>query len=220
MPITSVSDHLRDLAITEYAESHSDPEPEVLTRLTREAEERLMYPRMNSGHIQGRLLKLLVRITGASHVLELGTYAAYSTHCLAEGLPEDGHLTTIDVNEEMEEVIGRSLSEAGIHERVTSLIGDAKELLRSMDLSIYDLIYLDADKRGYPEYYHLIIPQMKSGALLVADNTLWGGKVALTDKEDPQTVAVREFNDLISADPTVEKVLIPLRDGLTLIYKK
>lgn len=220
MPIASVSDHLRDLAITEYAEAHSDPEPEILTRVTRDAEERLMYPRMNSGHIQGRLLKLLVRITQARQVLEIGTYAAYSTHCLAEGLPDDGHLTTIEVNDEMQEVIGRSLSEEEIHERVTSLIGDAKELLRSMDLSIYDLIYLDADKRGYPEYYHLIIPRMKSGALLIADNTLWGGKVALTDKEDPQTVAVREFNDLVSADSTLEKVLIPLRDGLTLIYKK
>ena len=220
MPIASVSEHLRELAITEYAERHTDKEPALLTRLTREADERLMYPRMNCGHLQGRLLRMLVRITGASKVLELGTYAAYSTHCLAEGLPERGHLTTIDVNDEMEPVIRASLSEAGIHEKVTSLIGDAKELLTTMDLSAYDLIYLDADKRGYPDYYHLIVPAMRSGALLIADNTLWGGKVALSDCHDPQTESLRSFNDLIAEDASVEKVLLPLRDGLTLIYKK
>ncbi|WP_288965873.1 O-methyltransferase [uncultured Porphyromonas sp.] len=220
MPIASVSEHLRELAITEYAERHTDREPEILTRLTREADERLMYPRMNCGHLQGRLLRMLVRITGAREVLELGTYAAYSTHCLAEGLPEGGHLTTIDVNDEMEPVIHDSLSEAGIHEKVTSLIGNATELLPTLDLSSYDLIYLDADKKGYPDYYHLIVPAMKPGTLLIADNTLWGGKVAQRDSHDPQTMALRSFNDLVAEDPSVEKVLIPLRDGLTLIYKK
>lgn len=220
MPIASVSEHLRELAITEYAERHTDREPEILTRLTREADERLMYPRMNCGHLQGRLLRMLVRITGAREVLELGTYAAYSTHCIAEGLPEGGHLTTIDVNDEMEPVIHDSLSEAGIHDKVTSLIGNAKELLPTLDLSSYDLIYLDADKKGYPDYYHLIVPAMRPGTLLIADNTLWGGKVAQSDSHDPQTMALRSFNDLVADDPSVEKVLLPLRDGLTLIYKK
>lgn len=220
MPTASVSEHLRSLALTEYSEAHSDAEPEILTRLTREADEHLMYPRMNCGHIQGRLLRMLVQLTHAKQVLELGTFAAYSTHCLAEGLPEGGQLTTIEVNDEMEPIIRTSLSEAGIHERVRSLIGDAKEILRDLDIMRYDLIYLDADKRGYPEYYRLIVPYMRPGALLVADNTLWGGKVILPDQKDPQTRAVREFNDLIKDDDSVEKVLLPLRDGLTLILKK
>lgn len=179
-----------------------------------------MYPRMNCGHIQGRLLRLITRLARAREVLELGTYAAYSTHCLAEGLPPDGLLTTIDVNDEMEEVIERSLDEGGIRERVTSLIGDAKELLPTLDIARYDLIYLDADKRGYPDYYRLLVPRMRPGALLIADNTLWGGKVAIPRWDDPQTVAVRVFNDLVRGDETVETVLLPLRDGLTLIHKR
>lgn len=220
MPKSLVSERLSAMAQDRYAVEHSDPEPELLAELTRRADEQLMYPRMNCGPIQGRLLRMLVRLMGATEVLEVGTFIGYSGHCLAEGIPEGGHLDTIEVNDEMEPMIISTLSDEALDCRITFRNADARELLPEIDPARYDLIYLDADKRSYPLYYRLLVPRMRSGALLIADNTLWGGKVTDPEATDPQTSALREFNDLVRNDPSVDKVLLPLRDGLTLILKR
>lgn len=212
-----------DSKIEEYILAHIDREPDNLYRLYRRVNTELLYTRMCSGHLQGRLLKMLTRMISPHRVLELGTYAGYSALCIAEGLEDDDcRVDTIEVEDELEDFIRQSLEESPYGNRVSLHIGDAVTLLPELlEYNSYDMIYIDANKRHYVEYYNLLIDRLRSGAFILADNTLWDGKV--TDAavhHDAQTRGIASFNDLVADDDRVEKVILPLRDGLTLIYKK
>ena len=205
--------------LEEYILRHIDAEPEHLARLDRDTHVRLLYPRMCSGHLQGRLLKMLVRMINPQHVLELGTYSGYATQCLAEGLLRDeAHIDTIEIDDELEDFIRQHLSQSPVASRITLHIGDAVEILSSLNRQ-FDLIYIDANKRDYLAYYDLAMSHLVLGGYILADNTLWDGKVADHASHDPQTRGIRAFNDRVASDPRVEKVILPLRDGLTVIRK-
>ncbi len=205
--------------LEEYILRHIDAEPEHLRRLDRDTHVRLLYPRMCSGHLQGRLLKMLVRMINPQHVLELGTYSGYATQCLAEGLLRDeAHIDTIEIDDELEDFIRQHLSQSPVASRITLHIGDAVEILSSLNRQ-FDLIYIDANKRDYITYYNLAMAHLVPGGFIIADNTLWDGKVVDPASHDPQTRGIRAFNDQVASDPRVEKVILPLRDGLTLIRK-
>lgn len=205
------------MALEEYISEHSSPEPEILQDLTREAYRTLIHPRMVSGHIQGRFLKFLVKMIAPKRVLELGTYIGYSALCIAEGLSEDALLTTIEVNDELEQRILDLFDKAGVSKKIELLIGDAVKILPTLPLEEFQLVYLDANKALYPEYYRILSDRMKSDSYIIADNTLWGGKLLDPKSHDPQTRGIREFNELVAHDNRMEKLLLPLRDGLTLI---
>lgn len=212
-----------DKDIEEYITAHIDREPDNLHRVYRRVNTELLYSRMCSGHLQGRLLKMLTRMINPHRVLELGTYAGYSALCIAEGLGGDDDLVdTIELEDELEEFIMRTLDESEYGKRVRLHIGDALELLPALlEENDYDMVYVDANKRHYVEYYNMLIDRLHSGAFILADNTLWDGKVADEGShKDAQTRGIVAFNDLVSEDDRVEKVILPLRDGLTLIYKK
>ncbi len=204
--------------LEDYILAHSDPEPETLRQVDRESNLRLVNGRMCSGHLQGRLLKMLVRLTGARRILELGTFSGYSALCLAEGMPEEGELHSIEVDDELEEFI---LSNWNGDPRLHLHIGDAEEIMPSWPNGYFDLIFIDADKRRYLEYYAEAKRLLSPGGLIIADNTLWSGHIADPAYDrDAQTRALRRFNDLVAADTEVEKVILPMRDGITLIWKK
>ncbi len=206
------------MTLEDYICTHIDPEPEWLRQIDRATNLHLYNPRMSSGHLQGRLLKMLVALTGARRVLELGTFSAYSTLCLAEGLPDDGEVHSIEFNDELEDFIRANLALTTLGEKVRLHIGDACRLIGSVAPGErFDLAFIDADKRQYPDYYRLVKRRMRPGGLIVADNTLWDGHVVAGEHHSSQTRGVMEFNDLVAADPQVEKVILPLRDGLTLI---
>lgn len=212
-----MNNRLQEMALEEYISEHSSPEPEILQDLTREAYRTLIHPRMVSGHIQGRFLKFLVKMIAPKRVLELGTYIGYSALCIAEGLSEDALLTTIEVNDELEQRILDLFDKAGVSKKIELLIGDAVKILPTLPLEEYQLVYLDANKALYPEYYRILSDRMKSDSYIIADNTLWGGKLLDPKSHDPQTRGIREFNELVAHDNRMEKLLLPLRDGLTLI---
>ena len=206
--------------LEDYILNHIDAEPENLYRLDRDTHLQLLYSRMCSGHLQGRLLKMLVRMINPKMVLELGTYSAYSALCLAEGLTDDScHVHTIEIEDELEDFIREHLAQSPFGHRVTLHIGDAADIVPTLG-ETFDLIYIDANKRDYVAYYHMVMPYLRQGGFIIADNTLWDGKVADgIEHHDAQTQGILAFNDLVAADPRVEKVILPLRDGLTLIHK-
>lgn len=208
------------MSLEDYILSHIDSEPENLYQLDRDTHLQLLYTRMCSGHLQGRLLKMLVRMIRPKCVLELGTYSAYSALCLAEGLADNNcHLHTIEIEDELEDFIREHLAQSPFGNRVTLHIGDAAEIVPTLG-ETFDLVYIDANKRDYVSYYHLVMPYLRQGGFIIADNTLWDGKVADgLDHHDTQTQGILAFNDCVAADPRVEKVIIPIRDGLTLIHK-
>lgn len=211
-----------NMEFEDYILDHIDKEPEHLHKLDRDTHLRLINPRMCSGHLQGRLLKMLVRMIRPKMMLELGTYSGYSAQCLAEGLLDsDAHLHTIEICDELEDFIQEHLSECPWRDRITLHIGDAKQILPQL-ATPFDLVLIDANKRDYAAYYELVMPHVRPGGFIVADNTLWGGKVANSqgEKLDAQTEGILRFNDRVARDNRVEKVIVPLRDGLTLIYKK
>lgn len=211
-----------DEALEAYIQSHIEAEPENLQRLGRDTHLRLLYPRMCSGHIQGRLLKMLVRMIDPLNILELGTYSAYSALCLAEGLTrEDAHIDTVEIDDELEDFIREHLKQSPYGSRITLHIGDALDIVPTLGKQ-YDLVYVDANKRHYPQYYELVMQYLQPGGFIIADNTLWDGKVAETEhkQSDRQTQGIMEFNRMVAHDPRVEVVIIPVRDGLTLIHKR
>ena len=207
--------------IDAYMAAHSDAEPEYLALVSRAAHVHTINPRMLSGHFQGRILKMLVRMIQPQRVLEIGTFVGYSALCMAEGLPEGGHVDTIEIDDELEEFIREQLAKSPFEERITLHIGDALQVIPQLDTT-FDLVFIDADKRLYRDYYELVLPRLKSGGFILADNTLWDGKVLIDKPEsnDYQTIAIKAFNDFIATDNRIEKVILPLRDGLTLIMKK
>lgn len=208
--------------LEDYILNHIDAEPEHLHELDRDTHIKLLYSRMCSGHLQGRMLKMLVRMIRPRRVLELGTYSGYSAQCLAEGLlDDDAHVHTIEIEDELEDFLLEHFAKSPVGDRITLHIGDCKEILARIN-ETFDLVFIDANKRQYIDYYNLVIDHVKPGGFIIADNTLWDGKV--TDlqgkKLDPQTKGILDFNDLVASDPRVETVILPLRDGLTILYKK
>lgn len=210
----------RDEKIENYILSHIDEEGELLKQLNRDAHVNLLKPRMLSGHLQGRMLKMFCRMIQPKYILELGTYTAYATLCLAEGASDDAEIHTIEVNDELEDFIDKYLHQTKLKDKIHLHLGDAMQIIPTIDC-MFDLVFIDANKRHYIEYYNLIFDKLRSGGLIIADNTLWDGHVIETAKpSDKQTIGIQEFNDLIAKDDRVEKVILPVRDGLTMIWKK
>lgn len=206
--------------IEQYILSHIDEEGELLKNLNRDAHVNLLRPRMISGHLQGRLLKMFCRMIQPKFILEIGTYTAYATLCLAEGALDEAEIHTIEVNDELEDFIMKHLHKTKLNDKIHLHIGDAIQIIPTIDC-IFDLVFIDANKRHYCEYYDLIFDKLRPGGLIIADNTLWDGKVLETPHPtDKQTIGIQAFNDMIEKDNRVEKVILPIRDGLTLIWKK
>ena len=201
----------------------SSPQGEALDWLQKQTNIRTNHARMLSGPVQGRFLKMIVEMCGARRVLELGSFTGYSGICLASGLPEDGHLDTLEINDELEDLILEGFSRAGLRERISLHIGDCLETLkrfREEGREPYDLVFIDANKRDYPEYYELVFDLVRPGGWILADNVLWDGKVALDPMpQDRQTLGIDNFNRRVASDPRGESVRIPIRDGLNLIHK-
>lgn len=201
----------------------TSPQGEALDWLQKQTNIRTNHARMLSGPVQGRFLKMIVEMCGARRVLELGSFTGYSGICLASGLPEDGHLDTLEINDELEDLILEGFSRAGLRERISLHIGDCLETLkrfREEGREPYDLVFIDANKRDYPEYYELVFDLVRPGGWILADNVLWDGKVALDPMpQDRQTLGIDNFNRRVVSDPRVESVIIPIRDGLNLIRK-
>ena len=205
--------------LDDYILGHIDPESEYLHRLYRATQLHLLYGRMASGHLQGRMLKMLVGMIHPKLVLEIGTYSGYSGLCIAEGLPEDGHLHTIEINDEQEDFTLPWFQNSPYADKITMHIGDAIDVIPQLGLS-FDLAFIDGDKRRYVDYYELVLRNLNPGGYIIADNTLWDGHVLETDTHDQQTLGIQAFNDLVASDTRVEKVILPIRDGLTIIHKK
>lgn len=207
-------------AIDEYILSHIDEEGELLAALNRDANVNLLRPRMISGHLQGRILKMFCQMLRPRRILEIGTYTGYATLCMAEALGDDAEIYTIEINDEMEDFIMKYFPRSPLKDKIRLHFGDAMEIIPKLNLS-FDMVFIDADKRLYNNYYDLVIDRIPSGGIILADNTLWDGKVlAEPHRSDLQTIGIMEFNNRIKADQRVEKVILPLRDGLTIIRKK
>ncbi|MCR4613933.1 MAG: O-methyltransferase [Bacteroidaceae bacterium] len=211
---------MNDELIDEYILRHIDAEPERLHRLWRATQLHLLYPRMASGHLQGRMLVMLTRMIQPRRILELGTFSGYSALCLAEGMPDDAVLHTIEVNDEQEGFTRPWLEASPWADRIHLHIGNALDIVPTLG-EPFDLIYIDADKRHYADFYRLVKPHLNSGGYILADNTLWDGHVVEPEHQhDAQTQGIMAFNDLVAQDKEVEKVILPMRDGLTIIRKK
>ncbi len=208
--------------LEQYILEHSNPESPLRARLSREAHVLLLRARMLSGHLQGNLLQMICRMLKAQRVLEIGTYTGYAAHCLAEALDEDGEVHTIEYDDEMEDFIREFLAEAPYRDRIHLHLGDALVLIPELvQQHSFDLVYMDANKRQYIDYYELLIPHLPTGAIVLADNTLWDGKVVEEPlPTDSQTQAILAFNDWVQRDPRVENLILPLRDGLSIIRKR
>ena len=222
------------MTLSEYIEQHSSPESSILQQITRSTHLEVINPRMLSGHVQGRVLSMLSQMIQPRRILELGTFTGYSALCLAEGLREDDKLITIEHNDEMEDSIRRNLALSPLGEKIELKIGEAKEILKQLGNEIanqsnengekhekFDLVFIDADKKEYCDYLDLVLPLMRDGGWILADNTLWDGHIVdpAYDK-DKQTISLRDFNDKVMANEHLEKVILPLRDGLTIIRVK
>lgn len=209
--------------IYQYIADHATKQSEALDWVVRQTYIRTNHARMLSGSVQGQLMRMLVQMSGAKDILELGTFTGFSAICMAAALPQDGHLDTLEINDELEDLILEGFERAEVEEKTDLHIGDCKETLRRFreEGRQYDLVYMDANKREYCEYYELIFDMVRPGGLILADNVLWDGKVCLDPlPQDKQTLGIAAFNDMIKEDRRVESVILPLRDGLNLIRKK
>ena len=226
--------------IYRYIEDHASVPSDALEWVVKQTHIRTNHARMLSGAAQGQLLRMFVQMTGAKRVLELGTFTGYSAICLASGLPSDGHLDTLELNDELEDLILEGFERAGLSDIINLHIGDCKETLRRFreqmgisgtpgasaenvtdDSLLYDIVYMDANKREYCEYYDLVFNMVRPGGLILADNVLWDGKVCQDPlPQDKQTLGIAAFNDKVTADPRAESVIMPLRDGLNIIRIK
>lgn len=209
--------------IYQYIKDHASTPSEALAWVEKQTHIRTNHARMLSGAVQGQIMRMLVQLSGASRILELGTFTGYSAICLASAMPEGGHLDTLEINDELEDLILEGFDRAGLADMISLHIGDCKETLRRFreEGREYDLVYMDANKREYPEYYELIFDMVRPGGLILADNVLWDGKVCQDPMpQDKQTLGIAGFNDMVTEDRRVESVILPLRDGLNLIRKK
>ena len=208
--------------LDDYIRSHIDPEGDYLHRLYRDTQLRLSYGQMACGHIQGRLLKMFTRMVQPRLVVELGTFSGYSALCIAEGLEDGAVLHTFEIYDEQEDFTRPWIEGSAYADKIQLHIGDALQLIPQMDLKDIDLAFVDADKRHYVEFYEMLLPRVRKGGIIIADNTLWYGHVVEehTRESDHQTLGIKAFNDLLANDDRVEKVIVPVRDGLTIIRKK
>lgn len=206
--------------LNKYLREHSSVPCSTLEWIEKQTNIRTNYPHMLSGSVQGEFLKMLVELTGSTTILEIGAFTGYSTCCLALGLPENGHIDTLEINDELEDLIRSGWERAGVSSKIELHIGDALNTLKALS-GPYDLVFIDANKREYPEYYELVLPLVRPGGLIVADDVLWDGKVYETSPSgDSQTQKLIKFNNFVVTDPRVEVVMLPLRDGISLIRKK
>lgn len=209
--------------IYQYIKDHATTPSEALEWVEKQTHIRTNHPRMLSGAVQGQVMRMIAQISGARNILELGTFTGYSAICLASALPEDGHLDTLEINDELEDLIMEGFDRAGLAHKIDIHIGDCKETLQRFreEGRTYDLVYIDANKREYCEYYELLFDMVRPGGIILADNVIWDGKVCMDPlPQDKQTLGIAAFNDMISKDPRVESVIIPLRDGLNMIRRK
>lgn len=209
------------IELEKYICSHIDAEPQLLAELDRHTHLKVLSARMLSGHLQGTLMKMLIRMVNPRLVLELGTFTGYSALSMAEGLlRDDAEIHTIEIDDELEPIISRFFDRSPHRDKLFLHIGDAEQIVPTIE-GEFDFIFIDANKRTYPQYYDLVFPRLRKGGYILADNTLWDGKVTEAPAHnDGQTIGVMKFNDMVAADDRVEKVILPIRDGLTLIRKK
>ena len=208
--------HFLPEKIDDYAVAHSQEEPVILQELSKETWQKVLNPRMLSGAFQGRILAVLSKLIKPKNILEIGTYTGYATLCFAEGLTSDGKIITIDKNEELETLQNKYFEKSGFRKQITQLVGNAIEIIPPINEK-FDLVFIDADKSNYINYFHLIIDKMNSGGIILSDNVLWSGKVVeALDPKDEDTKVLLAYNKLMNEDPRIETVLLPIRDGLTL----
>jgi caffeoyl-CoA O-methyltransferase len=208
-----------DKLLEQYLLSHINEESPLMERLYRQTQLRMVNGRMCSGHLQGSLLSLLSKLVHPHRILEIGTYTGYSALCLAEGLADNGVLHTIEINDELESLATSFFEESGLRGRIIQHIGDAAEVLPLLE-DQFDLVFIDADKRQYLLHYNLVFPKVAIGGVIIADNTLWAGKVIQkVTLADEQTIGIMQFNDFVKDDPRVETFMIPVRDGITVLRK-
>ncbi len=208
-----------DLELEAYIMEHSEGEPAILAELNRTTHLNVMRPRMLSGNLQGQFLRMLCEMIQARRVLEIGTYTGYAAISMAMGMTDGGMVHTIDINDELEEMVRDFVHRSGMEKRIYFHVGDACEVIPRLD-ELFDLVFIDADKRQYLEYYRLVFDKVRSGGMIVADDVLWDGKVVDTQSRDAQTRGILEFNDFVQSDSRVENILLPVRHGLMLIRKK
>ncbi len=206
--------------IDQYTVKHSSAEPELLQKLNRETHQKILQPRMLSGHYQGRVLSMLTKLINPKNILELGTYTGYSALCMAEGMQADGVLHTIDKNEELFDFQRKYFDKSSWAKQIIQHLGEAKQIIPRLDLN-FDLVFLDADKSNYLTYFELIVPKLNSGGVILTDNVLWSGKVTKAlNPNDEDTRVLLAYNKKVNEDPRVESVMLPIRDGLTITRKK
>ncbi|WP_442787862.1 O-methyltransferase [Flavobacterium suncheonense] len=208
--------HFISEALEEYVALHSENEPELLARLNKETHQKILQPRMLSGHFQGRFLSMMSKLIRPNTILEIGTYTGYAALCLAEGLTENGTLDTIDNNEELYDFQRKYFDESAWGKQIHQHLGNALEIIPTLNKK-FDLVFIDADKENYINYFNMIVPMMNKGGLILSDNVLWSGKVLEEVKaNDKSTKVLLEYNEILKNDPRVETVLLPIRDGLTM----
>jgi predicted O-methyltransferase YrrM len=206
--------------LEKYILSHIDDEDPVLSKLYRDTHVKQLFARMCSGHIQGSLLTLISKLVAPQNILELGTFTGYSAICLSKGLTGNGILHTVEINDELEDFARGYFVEAGVEDRIVQHVGDVLQIVPELN-ETFDLVFLDADKRKYVEHYKLVFPKVRQGGVIIADNTLWDGKVLLDNEGlDDQTRGIIEFNELVKNDTRVETFMLPIRDGLTILRKR
>jgi predicted O-methyltransferase YrrM len=212
--------HFLPEKIDDYVVKHSEDEPELLQQLNRETNQKILQPRMLSGHYQGRVLSMISKLINPKNILEIGTYTGYSAICLAEGLQKNGELHTIDINEELFDFQRKYFDKSGFGKQIHQHLGDALDIIPKLKKT-FDLVFIDADKENYTNYFHAIINNMNQGGIILSDNVLWSGKVLETKfkKEDTSTPALIEYNKLLKEDIRVETIILPIRDGLTISRK-
>ncbi|SOD19923.1 O-methyltransferase [Pedobacter xixiisoli] len=208
-----VSDELQQLLI-----KYCEPEDQLLQHIDRQTNLKVLLPRMLSGHYQGRVLSMLSKMISPKRILEVGTFTGYATLCLAEGLTEDGFIYTLDINAELEDMVRENFAKSVFNSKIKYTIGDAQESLKSIT-ETFDLVFIDADKKNNGTYYDLIFEQVRPGGLIIVDNVLWSGKI-VNNAQDKDTKNISSFNDKINEDTRVEKLILPVRDGLFVIRKK
>lgn len=207
--------HFLSDELDDYVTQHSENEPELLAQLNKETYQKILQPRMLSGHFQGRVLSMLSKIIHPKNILEVGTYTGYATLCMAEGLAENGTIDTIDVNEELVDIQRKYFDRSEWGNQINQHLGSALDIIPTLNKK-YDLVFIDADKDNYSNYFHLIVPIMNKGGIILSDNVLWSGKVLEEVKPNDKTTAlIKEYNELLKNDSRVETVLLPIRDGLT-----
>ena len=207
--------HFLSQDLEDYIEQHSENEPELLAQLNKETYQKILLPRMLSGHFQGRVLSMLSKLVRPVNILEIGTFTGYAALCLCEGMQENGHLHTIDIKEELVDFQRKYFDKSTWKNQITQHLGEAINIIPKIDLK-FDLVFIDADKENYINYFHLILPKMNKGGIILSDNVLWSGKVVLPlEKNDISTKILLEYNQLLKNDSRIETVLLPIRDGLT-----